>query len=122
MLCTVSKLLIPFHNVSYNAIITKYYYDSDGYLNSKIERNDQHGEYEELTYTRDCGNVVIYRYDGGGGLTKTYKYTYTDYKDKANIDLMAICGNFFIEYIIKFVYWRRFALPYAAGPFFKAQN
>ena len=86
------------YGTEYITNITKYYYDSDGYLNSKIVRNDQNDIYVEFTYTRDCGNVVICRYDGGHGLTKTFKYTYTDYKDKANIDLMAICGNFFIEY------------------------
>ena len=78
--------------------IAKYYYDSDGCLNSKIETNDQYGVYKELTYTRECGNVVLCRYEDIYDPIRTYRYTYTDYKDQANIDLMAICGNFFIEY------------------------
>ncbi len=77
--------------------VTKYYYGKDGYLNSKITTSDQRGHYEELTYTRDGGNVVLYTLEQNDH-KDTYKYTYTSYTDKANIDLMAICGNFFIEY------------------------
>lgn len=78
--------------------VTKYYYGNDGYLNSKIQTCDQHGFYEELTYTREGGNVVLYTRESNDEEKETYKYTYTDYIDKANIDLMAICGNLFIEH------------------------
>ena len=77
--------------------ITRYYYNNDGYLNSQIQTCDQHGIYEEFTYSREDGNVVLYTHEDSDGKA-TYKYTYTDYTDKANIDLMAIVGNFFIEY------------------------
>ena len=77
--------------------ITRYYYNNDGYLNSKIQTCNQHGIYEEFTYSREGGNVVLYTHEDSDGKA-TYKYTYTDYTDKANIDLMAIVGNFFIEY------------------------
>lgn len=83
--------------------ITRYYYNNDGYLNSKIQTCDQHGFYEELTYTREGGNVVLYTRESNDEEKETYKYTYTDYIDKANIDLMAICGNFFIEYPCKLI-------------------
>ena len=78
--------------------ITRYYYGNDGYLNSKIQTFDQHGSYEECTYAREGGNVVLYSYDDNDVQKQTYRYTYTNYVDKANIDLMAICGNFFIPY------------------------
>lgn len=78
--------------------VTKYYYGNDGYLNSRITTCDQRGYWEELTYTREGGNVVLCSCEDSYDQKHTYKYTYTDYTDKANIDLMAICGNFFIEY------------------------
>lgn len=77
--------------------VTKYYYGNDGYLNSKIETWDQYGGYTEYTYTRESGNVVLCTYEDGYGKSK-YMYTYTDYTDKANIDLMAIICVDLLEY------------------------
>ena len=77
---------------------TRYYYGSDGYLSSKIETSDYIDYYRTEKYNREDGNVTILSIESDNR-EDTYAYTYTDYTDRANVDLMAILkGQGLIEY------------------------
>lgn len=73
---------------------TEYYYGKDGLLNSRVETREQSGYRHEQTYDRAEGNVVMYTYSSSDSEEESSDYyTYTDYVDKSNLDVMAIIGN-----------------------------
>ena len=75
-----------------NEYETEYYYGKDGLLSSRVETREQSGYRHEQTYDRAEGNVVMYS-SGDSEEESSYYYTYTDYVDKSNLDIMAIVGN-----------------------------